>query len=298
MAASITRHGPVVQLVTMLWRYSGSPRVSGNLGTFPDADKVSDYALDAMSWAVEKGIIEGMNGELRPQANSTRAQVAKILKLMEEVNADRDAHGKAPFDDEDPPKSGDKKRRDSTSRKKLARQKKEKSRTVIKSTTDPDCGLFVKGEHQRQFAYEAHTVYDQHGFVLDTVVTPGNVHDSVAFDDVYDRITEAFPEIETVVADSAHKTPHICKRVFGDGRVLSTAYKRPHAMKRPPWWKYVYDEYFDCVICPEYQVLHYATTNRDGYREYRSDLRVCANCPTRQLCTRSRDCVAAYLEGL
>ena len=76
-----------------------------------------------------------------------------------------------------------------------------------------------KGDHNRCFAYEAHTACDVHGYVLETVVTPGNVHDSVAFDDVYDKVTEQFPEIETVVADSAYKTPHICKKVFDDGRV-------------------------------------------------------------------------------
>jgi len=57
------------------------------------------------------------------------------------------------------------------------------------------------------------------------------------------------------------------------------------------WWKYVYDEFYDCVICPEYQVLNYSTTNRDGYREYKSDARLCAKCPTRELCTHSKDCV-------
>lgn len=34
-------------------------------------------------------------------------------------------------------------------------------------------------------------------------MTPGNVHDSVAFDDVYDKVTEHFPEIGTIVADAA-----------------------------------------------------------------------------------------------
>ena len=56
------------------------------------------------------------------------------------------------------------------------------------------------------------------------------------------------------------------------------------------WWKYVYDEFYDCVICPEYQPLKYSTTNRDGYREYKSDPKKCANCPTRELCTHSKDC--------
>ena len=133
-------------------------------------------------------------------------------------------------------------------------------------------------------AQEVHTACDKNGYVLEAVVTPGNVHDSVAFDDVYDKLIQSFPEVETVVADAAYKTPHICKKVFRDGRVLSTAYKRPMTMKGGhPWWTYVYDEYYDCVICPEYQILSYRTTNRDGYREYRSDPKICAQCPTRHL---------------
>ena len=194
-------------------------------------------------------------------------------------------------DDNDPPASP-RKHKDNTSKKKLARRKKQGFRTVTKSVTDPDCGLFVKGGHKRQFAYEAHTACDKNGFVLETVVTPGNVHDSVAFDEVYDKITENFPQVEAVVADAAYKTPHICKKVFGDGRVLSTAYKRPQTMKNGhEWWKYVYDEFYNCVICPEYQPLKYSTTNRDGYREYKSDPNICAACPTRERCTHSRDCI-------
>ena len=217
-------------------------------------------------------------------------------ELMEEVNKDREAHGKKPFsddDDRDDEAPGPRKKRDNTSKKKLKRRKKEeKAKTVTKSVTDPDSGLFVKGDHKRQFAYEAHTACDVHGFVLEVEVTPGNVHDSVAFDAVYDKVAEKYENMKTVVADSAYKTPHICKKVFEDGRVLSTAYKRPQTMKGGhEWWKYVYDEYYDCVICPEYQVLRYSTTNRDGYREYRSDPDICANCPTRALCTKSKDCV-------
>ena len=213
-------------------------------------------------------------------------------ELLEEINNDREAHGKKPFDDDDTPKTSGKKK-DNTSKKKLKNRKKAKKvKKITQSKTDPESGLFVKGEHQRQFAYEAHTACDKNGFVLETVVTPGNVHDSVAFDDVYDKLVENFPEIETIVADSAYKTPHICKKIFDDGRVLSTAYKRPMTKKGGhEWWKYVYDEYYDCVICPEYQVLNYRTTNRDGYREYRSNPDICSNCPTRHLCTESKESI-------
>ncbi|MBQ6530049.1 MAG: IS1182 family transposase [Clostridia bacterium] len=216
-------------------------------------------------------------------------------ELFKEINNDRENHGKKPFDDNDTPKTNGKKK-DNTSKKKIKNRKKaekaEKTKKIVQSTTDPESGLFVKGEHKRQFAYEAHTACDKNGFVLEAVVTPGNVHDSVAFDDVYDKLVESFPEIETIVADSAYKTPHICKKIFEDGRVISTAYKRPATKKGGhEWWKYVYDEYYDCIICPEYQILEYRTTNRDGYREYKSKAEICKNCPTRHLCTESKECV-------
>ena len=201
-------------------------------------------------------------------------------ELLAEINADREAHGKKPFDDNDPPKGS--KRQDNTSRKKLARRKKaaKQQKLTSVSATDPECGIFHKGDHKRCFAYEAHTACDVHGYVLETVVTPGNVHDSVAFDDVYDKVTERFPEIETVVADSAYKAPHICKKVFDYGRVLSAAYKRPQTMKGGhKWYEYVYDEHYDCIIYPEYQPLKYSTTNRDGYREYKSDPKFARSVP-------------------
>ena len=69
------------------------------------------------------------------------------------------------------------------------------------STTDPDCGMFVKGEHERQFAYEAHTANDRKGFVLGIHVTAGNVHDSVAWDPLYDDVTKRFPDVEFVTMD-------------------------------------------------------------------------------------------------
>ncbi|MDE6591206.1 MAG: hypothetical protein K2K53_12865 [Oscillospiraceae bacterium] len=71
----------------------------------------------------------------------------------------------------------------------------------------------------------------KNGYVLETVVTSGNVRDSVALDDVYEKVTQTFPEIKTIMADSAYKTPHIGKKVFRDGRVLSTACKRPMTMR-------------------------------------------------------------------
>ena len=69
------------QLVTMLYRYIGSPAVSGNyLAGYSDGDKVSSWAKDAMNWAIANGIIQGNgNNILDPKDTATRAEVAQIL---------------------------------------------------------------------------------------------------------------------------------------------------------------------------------------------------------------------------
>ena len=67
------------QLVTMLWRFKGEPTVDFLL-TSPDADTISDWAREAMRWAVSNGIIEGdENGCITPTATATRAQAAAIF---------------------------------------------------------------------------------------------------------------------------------------------------------------------------------------------------------------------------
>ncbi len=101
---------------------------------------------------------------------------------------DRVAHGKNPFDDGDDPNPP-------------------KERIVTESTTDPDSGVFHKGEHKKRCAYSAHTLCDKNNFVLEAVVTAGNVHDSVAFDAVYQNLLKHYPEVEVVVADAGYKTP-------------------------------------------------------------------------------------------
>ena len=68
------------QLAVMLWRYSGSPAATNKELHFNDTDEISDFALEALRWAVENGIINGYgDGRLGPQGQATRAQVAQML---------------------------------------------------------------------------------------------------------------------------------------------------------------------------------------------------------------------------
>ena len=77
MDASITRES----LVVMLCRYAKAEAPEESmLHDFPDSEKVSDWAEDAMGWAVANGIITGNGaGELNPAGNASRAEVAAIL---------------------------------------------------------------------------------------------------------------------------------------------------------------------------------------------------------------------------
>ena len=72
------------QLAAILYRYTqykgwSTTTASGNLDGFKDAASVSSYAVDAMNWAVDEGLLKGANNKLSPKSNATRAQVAAII---------------------------------------------------------------------------------------------------------------------------------------------------------------------------------------------------------------------------
>ena len=74
------------QLAVMLWSYAGRPEASISLSRYSDAGSVSAWAVDAMTWAVENGLISGSDkDELLPQGQATRVQVATILMHFVEV---------------------------------------------------------------------------------------------------------------------------------------------------------------------------------------------------------------------
>ena len=68
------------QLALMLWRYTGRPAPPNLLLDFADADQTGNYAIDAVRWAVEQGILAGKGGgDLDPGGQTTRAEAAAML---------------------------------------------------------------------------------------------------------------------------------------------------------------------------------------------------------------------------
>ena len=209
--------------------------------------------------------------------------------LREEINADRAAHGKNPLkdkcfseqelsddNDDDTPSSGATPSRSSSD----VKEKKV-------STTDPESGWFHKGEHKEVFAYAVEAACDKNGWILDYTVHPGNEHDSKTFPHLYEKLKELNPKY--IIADAGYKTPAIAKMLIDNGITPVMPYTAPKTkdgfFKK---YEYVYDEYNDTYICPGNQMLKYSTTNRDGYREYKSNGQICMNCPYLNQCTLSK----------
>lgn len=187
-------------------------------------------------------------------------------ELQDEIKTDRERHGKKPL-------------KETEKEPEQVHQKK--------STTDPESGYFHKGEHKQVFAYTTNTCCDKNGYVLDFEVTAGNIHDSVSFWDLYKRLREE-DGTKYYVMDAGYKVPAISRKIINDGKIPVMPYKRP--MTKEGFFKkheYVYDEYYDCYICPCNEVLEYSTTNREGYKEYKSDPEKCKNCPKLEQCTKS-----------
>jgi hypothetical protein len=108
--------------------------------------------------------------------------IRSLRQTVKEIDADREAHGKKPPKDKDDDPCGGMKE-------------------AIVSDTDKDCGLFRKGEHKVEFAYTTHVACDENNFVLACETAPGNVHDSVVFDAVYDAAVRILPEADAVAVD-------------------------------------------------------------------------------------------------
>ena len=159
------------------------------------------------------------------------------------------------------------------------------------SNTDPESGNYHKGEHEECFAY-CHTAFcDGSGFVLTYTTVPGNVHDSVSFHEAYRKLNEQFKDsVKNVVLDAGYKTPAVLREIMENGQTPYVPYRRP--MTRKEFFKkyeYIYDREHDRYICPNGRELKYTVTNRQGYKEYKSDREICRNCPFLNQCTKSKN---------
>ncbi len=177
--------------------------------------------------------------------------------------------------------------------KKALKPKKDvvEEKEIKKSTTDPESGYMYRENKPEGFFYLDHRTTDlKYNIITDVHVTPGNVHDSSPYVARLDRQIERFKfNVEAVALDSGYLTAPICKSLH-DRKIFGVIAHRRFAPVKGLFakWKFDYIEDTDVYICPNKQILQYSTTDRDGYRHYKSNPEVCKTCPYLSQCTRSK----------
>lgn len=234
--------------------------------------------------AIEHGLIGGEalftdSTHLKANANKHRHQVHEVpirpvdylSELEAAVEEERERHGKRPL---------------------KARSNPPETKPTKVSDTDPDAGYMVRDQKPEGFFYLDHrTVDGKHGLITDTHVTPGNVHDARPYLERLDRQCRRFDLAPAVVGlDAGYNTAAVCHGLVERGIEGVVGYKRPHSPKgRLKRRDFHYDARRDAYRCPQDQWLAYSTTNRSGYREYKSNPKRCRDCPLLHRCTRSRN---------
>lgn len=252
---------------------------------YTDSSVAQDIFDGIVEQAIKHGLVDGSvlytdSTHLKASANKNRFDRAVVSKSRSDywealdlaVAEDRAAHGRKPLREKE-------------------RRAVEKETKV--SRTDPESGYMVRDGKPKGFFYLDHrTVDGLHGIVTDSHATPASVHDSIPYLERLDRQRDRFElDIRAVGLDAGYSTAGIARGLEERDILGVTGYRRP---SRPqpgmmPAKDFEYDPFVDGYRCPQGQVLRYATTDRSGYRHYKSDPALCRTCPLLASCTTSRN---------
>ena len=248
---------------------------------YDDTSVAQDIFDGIVEQAVGHGLVDGTalytdSTHLKANANRNRFDKAVVAKsrsdywdaLDEAIDADRAAHGRKPL-------------------KEKTRQPVSKETKV--SRTDPDSGYMVRDGKPKGFFYLDHrTVDGKCGIVTDTHATPASLHDSIPYLDRLDRQRRRFGfDVRAVGLDAGYATAGIARGLEERGILGVTGYRRPTPPKAGmmPKKAFAYEGEVDGYRCPQGRLLRYATTDRAGYRHYKSDPAKCRTCPLLASCT-------------
>ncbi|WZP39287.1 IS1182 family transposase [Planococcus maritimus] len=251
-------------------------------GRFEETSVFEEIFDETVRQAQAEGFVSGrvlLSDSTHVKANANKnkflriAKTQKVVRYMGEleqaVQQDRAAHGK--------------KRKPKITRPTLH---KKVSLTRV-SLTDPDSGFMMRDHKPQGFFYLDHRTVDaKYNFITDTFITPGNVHDTDPYLERLKHQTKKFSfPVEAVALDAGYFTGHICMTLLKAGIFAVMGYRR--FKSRTTWLpksQFTYVESLDAYACPMGCKLTYATTDRSGYRHYKSQRQDCINCPLRSDC--------------
>jgi transposase len=248
---------------------------------FSGTDVAQSIFDEIVRQAIAAGLVSGevlFSDSTHLKANANRRRFSEtevsastssyLADLDADVDADRERHGKKPLDrDRDDPPAP--------------------TKTIKRSTTDPDSGFMHRDGKPRGFFYLDHrTVDGQASIITDVFVTPGNVSDTVPYiERLKAQIAKFGFSVAAVGLDAGYNTTGICRQLGKLGIEGALGRRRGcHAKDRWGKHRYEFRPEEDAYVCPEGFALHYATTDRQGYRHYRGDRERCECCVQKEKC--------------
>ena len=168
----------------------------------------------------------------------------------------------------------------------------EKTKTVTKSTTDPESGLMNRPGKPNAFCYLNHQTSDaESGIITDVFVTPGNVNDCTPHTNRLETQIDKFGfETEAVCADAGYDNSEVYDAMLKRGiRTYIPKKKKPNNASsyaegfEPEAFTYNPEE--DAYRCPQGGSLAYSGYNKKAHKKrYQAVRKDCNNCPCRQQC--------------
>lgn len=251
---------------------------------FNGTDVFERIFVNIVQQAMAKGLVAGLelftdSTHLKANANKnkytnkqTAVRASAYLDMLDEdVALDREKEGKKSLKE---------------------RPSEQKTKNTKSSTTDPESGFMTRDNKPQGFFYLDHrTVDGQHGIIVDTHATAGNVNDSQPYIRRLDHTLEQFNLNPIAVGlDAGYFTAPVAESLERRGILGVFGYRRPSRTKNAFKKKhFIYNKEKDSYRCPNGQELIYKTTSRDAYREYHSDPKECTFCPMRDDCTQSKN---------
>lgn len=253
---------------------------------FKDTNIFQDIFDEIVDQALHAGLIDAKefftdSTHLKANANKKKFNQGHVKKdakkykkeLETEINIERRKLGKEAFedtdDDDDTPNGG-------------------VSKLAKISTTDPESGFMHReGKPQGFFYLDHRTVDGKHNIIVDSFITPGNVHDSVPYIDRMERIKNELGLTPLNVAlDSGYMASHIARFLSLSNTNFVFGYRR--FGKRTPGKfskkDFMYIDMFDYYVCPNMNMMRYTNIDKNGYKQYRPEKGSCATCPLKDKC--------------
>lgn len=205
-------------------------------------------------------------------------------ELETEINEFREYNGRDKYDDHDDDNPDNYLVNEDTGE--LEKKVDGKTKEITVSKTDSEAGMFVKGEHERSFAYVDQVACDKHGWILGFDVNPANMHDSKAFLPFFeDKLLKYNPEV--ICADAGYANALLAKKVQYQGIKLLVPYIRPKGQETAFGKKvFTYQMEIDAYLCPNKKILEPKNISRDGYIEYTITKKECGDCPFKTACQK------------